>query len=79
MEILLQAVMSIVLQFSEETEARALPILLRHSIGMALPNRAYIVDTTVAKTLRDSGIIFREVTSQVNLPFIETLPVGERV
>ncbi len=56
-----------------------MPILLRHSIGMALPNRAYVVDTTVAKTLRDSGIIFREVTSQVNLPFIETLPVGERV
>jgi hypothetical protein len=71
--------MSVILQFTSDEEARALPILLRHSPGAVLANRTYLVDDAVPSVLRDAGIAFREVTPTLNLPFAEDISVGERI
>jgi hypothetical protein len=44
-------------------EAKALPILLRHSPGMMQPNRTYILAEDAVQKLRDAGIGFQEITS----------------
>ena len=36
-----------VVQFSEREEVKALPVLLRHSPGVALPNRVYVLSVNV--------------------------------
>jgi hypothetical protein len=71
--------MNIVIQFSEGEEAKALPILLRHSPGTVLSNRTYVVEQSVAKALREAGVEFREVRPQLNLPVVEDLSIGERI
>jgi len=71
--------MTIVLQFTLDEEAKALPILLRHSPGTVLPDRTYIVETSVVQALRDAGVAFREVSPQLNLPSFEEVPIGERI
>jgi hypothetical protein len=71
--------MSVVLQFTTDDEAKALPILLRHSPGTVLANRTYVVEEAAASALRDAGIVFREVTPTLNMPFAEDVPIGERI
>jgi hypothetical protein len=71
--------MSVVLQFTSDDEALALPILLRHSPGTVLANHTYVVDDAAANALRDAGIVFREVTPTVNMPFAQDTPIGERI
>jgi hypothetical protein len=71
--------MNIVLQFTAEEEAKALPILLRHSPGSILPNRTYIVEQSAAQALQDAGVAYREVRPQLKLPVIEDLSIGERI
>lgn len=71
--------MSAILQFTVDEEAKALPILLRHSPGTVLPNRTYIVDESVLGVLREAGVEFHEITPTLNLPYVGGTPVGERV
>ena len=71
--------MNIVLQFTAEEEAKALPILLRHSPGSILPNRTYVVDVSAAQALRDAGITYRDVRPQLNMPIVEDISIGERI
>jgi hypothetical protein len=71
--------MNVIIQFTIEEEAKAIPILYRHSPGTILPNRTYVVDTSAAKALQDAGVTYREVQPQLNLPAIEDLSIGERI
>ena len=71
--------MNIVVQFTAEEEAKALPILLRHSPGSILPNRTYVIEETAAQALRDAGVTYRDVRPQLNLPVVEDLSIGERI
>ena len=52
--------MKVVVRFTEAEEARALPILLRHSPGIVLPNRTYVLDEHAVAALRGSGVGFAE-------------------
>ena len=70
---------NIVVQFTAEEEAKALPILLRHSPGSILPNRTYVIEETAAQALRDAGVTYRDVRPQLNLPVVEDLSIGERI
>lgn len=54
--------MRLAIQFTEREERKALPILLRHSQGMVLRDRIYIVNADAARTLRASGVRFSELT-----------------
>jgi len=71
--------MSVVLKFSAEEEAKAIPILLRHSPGTILPDRTYIVEESVVRALRDAQIAFREMTPQSNASLLEEATTGERI
>ncbi len=71
--------MSAILQFSSDDEAKALPILLRHSPGTVLANRTYVVEDAVVNELRNAGVAFQEVAPTLNLSFAEDNPIGERI
>jgi hypothetical protein len=70
---------NIIVQFTEEEEAKALPILLRHSPGTILANRTYVVNFSVGQALLAAGVEFRAVQPQLNLPAIEEFSIGERI
>jgi hypothetical protein len=71
--------MRIIIQFSPQEELKALDILLRHSPGMILPDRRYVVSVEAAKALRDAGVKFRELGSEVDAPTLEEVARGERI
>lgn len=49
---------SIAIRLSQREEARALPILLRHSSGIVLPGQTYVISREAAAALRSAGIKF---------------------
>jgi hypothetical protein len=53
----------VLVQFSTHEEAKALPVLLRHSPGMALPERKYVISADAAQALREAGVGFTELDS----------------
>jgi hypothetical protein len=68
--------MNVVVQFSEDEEARAIPLLFRHSPGTILPNRTYVIDVSAAQAMRDAGISYREIQPQLNFSTIQDLSIG---
>jgi hypothetical protein len=82
MIILLATVSPISLRFflmSEAEEAKALPLLLRHSPATVLPNRIYVVSEEAAKQLREPGVQFTELSRESNMPSLEGVGSGERI
>ena len=71
--------MKAVIQFTKPEEARALPILLRHSAGAILPNRTYVLDEESATELRKLGIRFVTLSRESSAPSLEGVGAGERV
>ena len=68
-----------VVQFSEREEAKALGVLLRHSPGVVLPNRMYVLSQEAVRALRSAGIAFREVSRTGLAPADEGVVSGERI
>ena len=48
----------LLIHLTEAEEVKALPILLRHSPGVILANRVYIVQRSALRALQDAGICF---------------------
>jgi hypothetical protein len=71
--------MKTIIQLSEAEEAKALPILLRHSPGTILQNRIYVVPEEVAKKLREAGVQFTELSRESNAPSLQGSGSGERI
>ncbi len=71
--------MKAAIQFTRPEEARALPILLRHSAGTVLPNRTYVLDEEAVAQLRKSGIRFVTLSHESSAPGLEGVGTGERV
>ena len=71
--------MKAVIQFTKPQEARALPILLRHSPGAVLPNRTYVLEEDAVAELRKSGIRFVSLSGESQAPSLEGVGSGERV
>jgi len=71
--------MNVVVQLTEDEEARALPILLRHSPGMLLPNRTYLVSRDAMKQLQHAGVQFIILSRDSNIPSLEEVASGERI
>ncbi len=65
--------MKAVIQFTKPEEARALPILLRHSAGAILPNRTYVLNEEALAELRTSGIRFVALSRESHAPSLEAL------
>ena len=71
--------MKLAIQFSKTEEAKALPILLRQSPGMVLPERKYILSVEAVGALRDAGIRFEELGTEVDAPNLAGATCGARV
>jgi hypothetical protein len=71
--------MKMIIQLSEAEEAKALPILLRHSPGTVLPNHIYVVGDEAAKKLREAGVEFTELSRESNDSPLEGVGSGERI
>jgi hypothetical protein len=71
--------MKTIIQMTEAEEAKALPILLRHSPGTVLPHRIYVVSEDAAKQLHQAGIQFTELSRESNAPRLEGVGSGERI
>ena len=70
--------MKIIIQLSREEEAKALPILLRHSPGMILRERTYVLGEDAVGSLRNAGIRFTQLSREALVPSLEEV-AGERV
>jgi len=68
----------IIIQLSREEEVKALPILLRHSPGMVLPERTYVLGEDAVGLLRNAGIRFTQLSREALAPSLEEV-AGERV
>jgi hypothetical protein len=71
--------MKVAIQFSKREEAKALPILLRHSPGMILRNRIYVVSGEAVRALRRAGIKFTEMSREGETSGREGVAAGERI
>ncbi|HMC64646.1 MAG TPA: hypothetical protein VKI65_06885 [Gemmataceae bacterium] len=71
--------MKVIVRFSKREEARALPILLRHSAGMVLPERTYVISAQAAKAVRAAGIKFTEVGNEAVTQSLRGELAGERI
>lgn len=71
--------MKMIIQLSEAEEAKALPILLRHSPGTVLPHRIYVVSEEAARKLREAGIQFAALSRESNVPSLAGAGAGERI
>ena len=70
-----------VIQIAESDDARAWAILQRHSQGVALPNRTFIVSDEAVNALRQAGLHVT-VLSQDSRAFTEEeegVSSGERI
>ena len=72
-------IMKVIVRFTKREELKALPILLRHSPGMMLRDNVYIIETEAAHALRDAGVKFKVLTSEVDPPSSEGAEAGERI
>lgn len=71
--------MKVAVRFTKTEELKAVPILMRHSPGMMLPGDIYVISTEAATALREAGVRFTEVTSEVAPPDLEGVGRGERI
>ena len=70
--------MKVIIHLTKEEEEKALPILLRHSPGMVLPNRTYVLSEDALRALRNANVQFSELSREAAAPSLEEA-VGERV
>ena len=71
--------MKVVVRFTSREEAKALPILLRQSPGMVLPDRTYILPQKAVEALRAAGVRLTEVSRESNVPSPTGTAAGERI
>jgi hypothetical protein len=70
--------MKVIIQLTRDEEAKALPILLRHSPGMILPQQTYVVSGEALRKLRNAGIRFTELSREATAASLQEV-AGERV
>ena len=70
--------MKAIIHLTRDEEAKALPILLRHSPGMVLTQRTYVLSEDALRALRSAGVRFSELSREAAAPSLEEV-AGERV
>ncbi|MCH7726714.1 MAG: hypothetical protein IH991_09575 [Planctomycetes bacterium] len=71
--------MKLVIQIAESDDARAWALLQRHSPGVALPDRTFVVGNEAAVALRDAGIHFSVLSTDAATMTDEGVATGERI
>lgn len=70
--------MKVIIHLNTDQEAKALPILLRHSPGMVLKHGTYVLSKEALRALRAAGVRFTELSREALAPALEEA-AGERV
>jgi hypothetical protein len=65
--------MKIIIRMTKRQELKPLPILLRHSPGMVLPNRTYVISAEAVSALRSAGVKFIQLSRDVDTVTVDTL------
>lgn len=60
--------MKVIIRMSEVEELKALPLLLRHSPGMVLPNRTYVLTEKCLNVLRARNVRYSVVAREAVVP-----------
>jgi hypothetical protein len=60
-------ILSTVIRFSARDAAKAWAVLVRHSPGMAQPDRTFVVSEEAARALRKAGIRFKELSREAGV------------
>jgi hypothetical protein len=71
--------MKTVIRVSPRDSAKAWALLVRHSPGVALPDRVFVVSEEAARALRNAGIRFSELSREAScreLPILAVADVG---
>lgn len=71
--------MKAVIRLTKREETKALPILWRHSQGVVLPDRTYVISEETARALTDSGIQLTELSRETDAPLADGAEISERV
>jgi hypothetical protein len=71
--------MKVIIRLSAPEEAKALPVLLRHSPGMVLPDRIYVLTEDTVLALQTAGVRFTEVSREADTPDLAEAGSRERV
>lgn len=71
--------MGIAIRLTKSEELKALAILLRHSPGMLLGPRTYVLEPEAVNALRDAGVRFEELGANLAAPNLAGAASGERV
>jgi hypothetical protein len=71
--------MKMVIQVAQRDDARAWSLLQRHSPGVALPNRTFVISHEAADALREEGVRFVVLSSRSDAPVEEGVAAGERI
>ena len=71
--------LKVAVRFSKSEEAKALPIVLRHSPGMVLPDRTYVLSAQAVNALREAGIRFEELSTEADAPNLAGAVNGARI
>jgi hypothetical protein len=71
--------MKLLIRMTKVEEAKALPILLRHSPGTVLENRTYLLSSDAVNSLRQAGVRFEELSISSDSPSLSGAAAGERV
>ena len=71
--------MKLVIQVAEADDARAWALLQRHSPGVALPKRTFVVSEEAVDGLRQAGIRFRVLSDDAQTLTEQGIAAGERI
>ncbi len=72
--------MNVVIRMTAREEAKALPILLRHSPGVVLPDRTYVLSVEAIRALQQASVTFTDVGTDAHAPSLNGgAETGERV
>jgi hypothetical protein len=67
------------IRLTPKEELKAIGILFRHSPGMVLRGRRYVISAGAVEALRNAGVRFRVLTSESEEPSMRGAGVHERV
>ena len=73
------ALMKVAVRFSKRQELKALPILFRHSPGMILPSKIYVLSAEALATLREAGVRYTLLANTIAPPTLEQAATGVRI
>jgi len=71
--------MKVVIQVAKTDDAEAWAMLQRHSSGVALPNRTFVVSQEAVEAFRQAGIQFQVLSDDARTLTEEGVGAGERI